>query len=328
MKKALLLFAALLLILTGCSAQGETGYSRISTPSQTEESEPQPASSNRPEPASSSEPEPVSEEPEPVSEEPEPVSESSQPEESSRQEPEDSEGELPEEPSGPDEPGESQESEPAIESGPGEDEPASSEEEESQEPPAQEPELPDCFPENLPPEADALAYVTAEGSYGELQFYKKGENGFELLLTCDAFVGREGIGEAHDWWTKTPAGLFPLRFAFGVSPDPGCPIGYTQVDETHYWVGDSDSPYYNRFVSTRDVPFQWTSYEHLIDYPTSYAYAIWIEHNSEQTPGNGSAFFLHCENGYPTAGCVAVGRDEMVFILRNLTLNTYIYIVE
>ncbi len=249
-----------------------------------------------------------------------------------------SEEEPPEEEPSEDEPSEEEppEDEPSEEE-PSEDEPPEdrppqeepSEEEPSEEEPPEEepPEVPEGFPVSLPEDADAVACVSASGSYGELQFYGRGENGFELQLSCSAFVGREGVGQANAWSTRTPAGLYPLQFAFGVNPDPGCPVGYTQVDDTHYWVGDSDSPYYNQFISTRDVAYEPTpDDEHLIEYTNSYAYAVWIAYNSEGTPGAGSAFFLHCENGYPTAGCVAVGREEMVFILRHLTENTYIYI--
>ena len=347
MKKLILIFAVLLFLLPGCSAapdpseapqndtsavlsrDGTAGSSEVSA--REPESEPSPA-----EPDSETPPERengISSQEEP-SEREEPSDESA-PEEPSEEDPPQEkppQEELPEEPQ--EEPSEEEppQEEPSSEE-PQEDETPSQDpgDEPTTEPsqePSQTPELPDVFPDSLPQNAETLAYVSASGSYGGLRFYQKGENGFELILSCDATVGREGIGQASAWSTRTPAGLHPLTFAFGVSPDPGCPVGYTQVNENHYWCGDSYSPYYNRFVDITQTPdYEVSPYdEHLVEYTNSYAYAVWIAYNSEQTPEAGSAFFLHCENGYPTAGCVAVGREQMVFILQHLTGNDYIYI--
>lgn len=55
------------------------------------------------------------------------------------------------------------------------------------------------------------------------------------------------------------------------------------------WVDDVNSVYYNQFVSTNEV-----------------------------VPGNGSAFFLHCSNGRPTAGCVSVPQSAMVQIMQTI----------
>lgn len=68
------------------------------------------------------------------------------------------------------------------------------------------------------------------------------------------------------------------------------------------------------------------SAEHLSDYPRQYEYAIEIKTNQENVPGNGSAIFLHCSVKKSTAGCVAIEREKMLEILKNLKENTLISI--
>ena len=126
----------------------------------------------------------------------------------------------------------------------------------------------------------------------------------------------------------TPTGVFHYTMAFGIADDPGCPMGYTKVDETHYWAGNDDSPYYNTFVSTRDTTdFDPNDSEHLIDYTIPYQYCLDMGFNTERTPGRGSALFLHCysKNQY-TAGCVAIPQNYMAEVLRRLKPDTLIVI--
>ena len=47
-----------------------------------------------------------------------------------------------------------------------------------------------------------------------------------------------------------------------------------------------------------------------------YRYAAQIGWNLVRTPGAGSAIFLHVTTGGPTAGCVAVGKRQVVDLLR------------
>jgi L,D-peptidoglycan transpeptidase YkuD (ErfK/YbiS/YcfS/YnhG family) len=123
------------------------------------------------------------------------------------------------------------------------------------------------------------------------------------------------VGPASEDTSFTPVGEYSLTFAFGINPDPGSAIGYTQVDDSDYWVDDPKSQYYNLFVSTNQVTPDWDSAEHLKQNQVAYAYAININYNMERIPRAGSAIFLHCSNGNPTAGCVAIPQKEMVFVL-------------
>ena len=43
-------------------------------------------------------------------------------------------------------------------------------------------------------------------------------------------------------------------------------------------------------------------------------------------PRKGSAIFLHCSKGEPTAGCVAINREMMKKIIENINRKTKIQI--
>ena len=74
-------------------------------------------------------------------------------------------------------------------------------------------------------------------------------------LCTSGYVGYGGVGETTEWNRKTPRGQFSFTYAFGILPNPGTELSYTQVDDTYYWVDDVNSRYYNQFgLSLRSVP--------------------------------------------------------------------------
>jgi L,D-peptidoglycan transpeptidase YkuD (ErfK/YbiS/YcfS/YnhG family) len=95
-----------------------------------------------------------------------------------------------------------------------------------------------------------------------------------------------------------------------------------------YWVDDFKSKYYNQLVDITRVEKDWTSAEHLIDYPIQYEYLIEIKTNPQNIAKKGSAIFLHCSNNEPTAGCVAINSMDMKKIVENIDKNTKIKIYE
>lgn len=167
---------------------------------------------------------------------------------------------------------------------------------------------------------DQLIVVSATGSDAVVTMHEKNSGGiWEEIMNTTGYVGKNGVGKASESDTKTPAGDFGFGIAFGISPNPGTIMDYIQVDDTYYWVDDSSSACYNRFVTTKDIsPQNWNSAEHIIDYPDAYAYVISIDYNSDCIPGAGSAIFLHCSNGKPTLGCVSIPAEDMVFVLTHI----------
>lgn len=175
---------------------------------------------------------------------------------------------------------------------------------------------------------DNFILVTAEGSRGTLTFYEKNSVGiYEELISCEASIGKNGIGKSAEGDRKTPTGMYHFINAFGIAANPGCKIGYTQVDDSYYWVDDSASAYYNKFVSTNwdGVQKDWSSAEHIIDVKGTYNYVLSLDYNAECTPGKGSAIFLHCT---PTsgAGCIAVTEEAMKTIITRVNGDSVIII--
>ncbi|WP_329056371.1 L,D-transpeptidase family protein [Amycolatopsis sp. NBC_01488] len=134
----------------------------------------------------------------------------------------------------------------------------------------------------------------------------------------EAFVGRDGIGQASETTSHTPAGVWPLSEAFGIEPAT-TRLPYRRVTTADWWVSDVRSPYYNTHVSCvpGTCPFDEAAGEDLGRAGPVYAHAVVIDYNRHPVvPGAGSAFFLHVTDGKPTAGCVAIAGADLEAVLR------------
>jgi L,D-peptidoglycan transpeptidase YkuD (ErfK/YbiS/YcfS/YnhG family) len=170
---------------------------------------------------------------------------------------------------------------------------------------------------------DSLGYaqvvvVDSNGSRADVAMYEKTNGVWNQILSTSGYVGSQGVGEASEYTTRTPQGVYSLTFPFGVKSNPGTSLSYLQVDDNDYWVDDTDSAFYNKYVRTDSPYTEWNSAEHLIEEPVAYAYALFIGYNTQGAYGKGSCFFLHCSTGAPTAGCVAIPQEDMIFILQNI----------
>ena len=175
------------------------------------------------------------------------------------------------------------------------------------------------------PSVSQLIFVKCgAGSLAELFLYQKSASGWNLHLSCPAFIGQNGLGKEKEGDRKTPIGIFDLPVAFGINDDPGCKIPYVKVDANLYWCGDE--AYYNQMIDITRMPHCCQG-EHLIDCAPQYHYAMFISYNQEGIYGKGSAIFLHCtgENPY-TAGCVAVSEEHMKNILQTVSPGSKICI--
>ena len=166
--------------------------------------------------------------------------------------------------------------------------------------------------------ASQIIVVAADGSNAMVSMHNKEDDGtWTEILSTAGKIGKNGIGKTKEGDGKTPTGVYRFMFGFGNMPDPGCGLNYTQVDDSYYWVDDSDSAYYNQFVSTDDVTMDWDSAEHIAGVKSSYNYVLALNYNVDCVPGVGSAIFMHCT---PTggAGCIAVPEEMMVEIMQNV----------
>ena len=98
-------------------------------------------------------------------------------------------------------------------------------------------------------------------------------------LCTSGYVGYGGVGETTEWNRKTPRGQFSFTYAFGILPNPGTELSYTQVDDTYYWVDDVNSRYYNQFVTTKTTLKAWNSAEHIIEIEPAYHYVLSLDYN-------------------------------------------------
>lgn len=135
-----------------------------------------------------------------------------------------------------------------------------------------------------------------------------------IVGPVSAKVGADGIGSASEYVSRTPAGTYRLTQAFGRQPDPGTRLPYFRSTVRDWWDENPASPTYNTHVR------QWASpgghSENLYRAGPVYDYVVNIDYNTARVPGAGSGIFLHITNGSPTAGCVAIGRNALVRIMR------------
>ena len=154
-----------------------------------------------------------------------------------------------------------------------------------------------------------------------VSMYEKINGELQQIMTTPAFIGKNGLGKEREGDEKTPAGVFHFDKAFGIAPNPGCKLPYTQVDENFYWSGDWNF-HYNELVDVRDYPDKkFVDGEHLVEYNPHYTYCLNMSYNADCTPGKGSALFLHCFGPVKpwTGGCVAIPVDKMKFVMQNVT---------
>lgn len=168
-----------------------------------------------------------------------------------------------------------------------------------------------------------LILVAAEGAAAGIYCYDKDDNGIwkfnESTGYIKGHVGKNGVtDDKREGDGCTPAGLFPLGYAFGNSAKPATGMTWRAVTDTSYWVDDPDSAYYNQWVEGAENA-DWDSAEKLSEMPKYYAYAVVVEYNTEKTvAGKGSAVFLHCKT-IPTSGCIAAPQEDILKILKWLS---------
>jgi L,D-peptidoglycan transpeptidase YkuD (ErfK/YbiS/YcfS/YnhG family) len=137
-----------------------------------------------------------------------------------------------------------------------------------------------------------------------------------------ARLGRSGLSaRRREGDGTTPVGVFALGPAYGTAADPGARLPYRRLACGDWWDADPTSPTYNRFRHVpcgARPPFAGAS-EPLWRYPVAYRHFLATGFNSDPVvPGRGSAIFLHADTGRATSGCVSVGLDGLVTLLRRL----------
>ncbi len=152
-------------------------------------------------------------------------------------------------------------------------------------------------------------------------------------------VGYNGWVKARDRRQSTgttPAGRFELPYAFGRLSDPGAHLRYRDFDRSEWWPYEPrDKATYNVWQWHKAPRTHWRSdySEHLWDYAGQYAYGLvvgfnlpkgvhyssqrrqWVARNTADT-SRGGGIFLHVRGDGLTAGCVAMDRRQVRWLIR------------
>jgi L,D-peptidoglycan transpeptidase YkuD (ErfK/YbiS/YcfS/YnhG family) len=131
---------------------------------------------------------------------------------------------------------------------------------------------------------------------------------------------REGDG-------ATPAGRFRLLAGFfkPTAPRPSGPWPLQPIQISDGWCDDPDAPAYNRLTplpSRYNCEQMWRN-DGLYDLVVVLDYNIWPRRRRR-----GSAIFLHCARpGFaPTAGCIALRREDLRKLLPRLARNAVLVV--
>jgi len=172
-------------------------------------------------------------------------------------------------------------------------------------------------------DAEQLVVVAGVGkTTAYVTMHEKDGGTWKQIIATPGFIGRDGLGDANIEDAYTPVGAFTIDKAFGLAADPGCAMGYTQVDDTYYWSADArEGMRFNELVTTRDLPgLDVDECEHIAEFDYAYRYVLNMGYNAECEVRKGFGFFLHSfrVNRPYTGGCAAVPEDIMKFIMQRV----------
>lgn len=145
----------------------------------------------------------------------------------------------------------------------------------------------------------------------------------ERSLGTSPVTKKEGDG-------KSPAGMFPLTFAFGKAESITSKLSYRKIEDQTECVDDPESTHYNKVVGRLQVGiFDWSSSEKMASITPEYDLGVFVGYNSYPVvKGNGSCIFLHIwkDARSPTSGCTAMARNDLERIVDWLdpTKNPYL----
>lgn len=146
----------------------------------------------------------------------------------------------------------------------------------------------------------------------------------------DCTLGRAGVAvEKTEGDGKTPIGTYPLRQLLYRAdrlqqPETGLPVSVLTPDIG--WCEDPAHPDYNLQIRLPhpSVHDKMTRDDNLYDLTVIIGY-----NDSPPVPGKGSAIFLHLARPdfSPTAGCVGLRQEDLLFVLKLCDSSSHITIL-
>ncbi len=164
---------------------------------------------------------------------------------------------------------------------------------------------------------------------GQIDFFYQGRS-----MQFRSSFGKNGLiagDEKHEGDGKTPCGEFKILNLFYrkdklLTPLPPLQIPSFVITQDMGWCDDVNSPQYNQWVQ---LPFAY-SHEKLWREDGLYDFILILDYNiNPSIKGKGSAIFLHiAKDGFqPTEGCLALARENLLFILPLLNPTSQITIL-
>jgi L,D-peptidoglycan transpeptidase YkuD (ErfK/YbiS/YcfS/YnhG family) len=208
-------------------------------------------------------------------------------------------------------------------------------------PAAKERTLPDAI--GAGPNVRQMITVSArswDSNYAVLKAWQRKRDGSWTLARgpVQAVVGYNGWVPARKRVQSTgttPAGKFSLPYAFGRWADPGSRLEYRRVDGNDWWPYEPRDPAtYNVYQLHKAKRTDWRGgyAERLDSYTRQYGYAMvvgfnlprgvrysdarkqWVATERADTR-RGGGIFLHVKGDGFTAGCVAMSRADMRWLV-------------
>ena len=150
-------------------------------------------------------------------------------------------------------------------------------------------------------------------------------------------IGEEGIEKnvkKTEGDKKTPIGNWYLKTIY-YRPDKVLRpklkkkdvLNINKISKNCGWCDDIRSNKYNEYIKIDKFKSLNFNYEKLWREDEAYDIIIVTSHNLKPTIKNkGSAIFIHCSfsDKRNTAGCIALEKKDLVFLLKSLRQNTYI----
>lgn len=164
-----------------------------------------------------------------------------------------------------------------------------------------------------------VKYLCGSTAYLELYLKDIKEQKWDMILRCDARVGKNGIGKTKEGDKKTPLGDYGVTMAMGFLPDPGTKMDYMLMDE-HTFTTD-DKRYYNQLLDDREV----VGIAQEDDYMTTVQFAVVKEAiDMETKENNGKRLLTKEELEKITGGTASFASDNVTvsYVIQGKTYTT------
>ena len=146
-------------------------------------------------------------------------------------------------------------------------------------------------------------------------------------FTFKCCVGKNGLNyNKKEGDCSTPKGLFKLKKLYFRKDRVGFPICKIKKREIKKNIAWCDDPYDKKYNEEIYI-FKKANKENFYRKDDKYNYLITINHNDKKIPSKGRAIFLHLTNDYkPTAGCIALKKNDFEIMLKLINQQTKIKI--